>query len=152
MSRKGTAGRVLVIGMAMVVVSCGSANIASSSGPCAWVSAAEASRAIGIRVLAGYKDPDISLCTYEFTSRSGVNTDLVVGPVDQKADTFRLEHHQRIVVNGLGARAVFLRANSLDDGNSVLIVTDNGKSFLIGSEFLSLDAAKQLGAIVLRRW
>jgi hypothetical protein len=110
-------------------------------------------RAIAIDVAPARNEPEIPLCSFAFTSRSGVRTDLVVGPWNGGAIAdVRLQGRRRFVVTGLGDRAVFLQAESLDDGNSILLVTAAGRSFLVGSEFLSLAAAKQLAETVLQHW
>jgi hypothetical protein len=109
---------------------------------------------MGLALGSGENDPSIPLCTFSYTSRTGVSTDLVIGPWDVAREgairTFTMSGHRRQVVSGLGDAAVFLRAKTLDDGNSVLLVTVGNRSFIVAGEFLELNAAKQLAESVLR--
>ena len=108
-------------------------------------------RAIGTHVSPGEYDSISNTCSYQFFSRSEVNTDLVVGRFGDQFPESDLSHgRRRVAVSDLGDRAVFYRANTLDDGNSVLIVTQGSKAFLLGGEFLTLKAARSLAEIVLR--
>jgi hypothetical protein len=107
-------------------------------------------QAIGTDVSPEGYDPNSNLCTYQFFSHSGINTDLVVGPLGGITEAEVRPGHSRVAVPGLGDRAAFYRANTLDDGNSVLIVTKKNRSFILAGEFLTLKAARQLATIVLR--
>jgi hypothetical protein len=127
------------------------ARASTESGPCSWLTEAEVQRAVGTDVAPGEFDSVANMCSYQFFSRSGVNTDLVVGRFEnQFPESDLLRGRRRLVVSGLGDRAVFYRANTLDDGNSVLILTKSNQSFVLGGEFLTLNAARSLARIVLR--
>jgi hypothetical protein len=138
--------------LTVAAASCGSTNATSTkatSGPCSWLSEEEVEAAIGTDVSAGSYDAAVDLCTYEFTSRTGISTDLVVGPLSDAPGSILSARYQRVSVAGIGDRAAFFRAKTLRDGNSVMLVTKDDLTFIIGSEFLTLAAAKQLGGLVL---
>jgi hypothetical protein len=127
----------------------------AAGGPCTWLSIEDVRRIIGPNVEAGSSDPTIPLCTYAYTSKTGVSTDLVVGPWDQSAQSigsFALPNHSHEVVADLGDHAVFLKAATIDDGNSVMVVVSRNRSLLLGGEFLNRDQAKRIAALVLAKW
>jgi hypothetical protein len=63
--------------------------------------------------------------------------------------TVQLPHHTRTVIANLGDYAVFLKAATIDDGNSVLGVVSGSRSIVLSGEFLTLDQGKRLAALVL---
>ncbi len=84
-----------------------------------------------------------------------MRTDLVVGPWNlaaQTIDASEFPGHRRHVVTGVGDSAVFFEAETIDDGNSILFVSVEGRSFLLASEFVTLNEAEQLAEIVLTNW
>lgn len=112
-------------------------------------------RIVASNIEDGTNDPVTSLCTYEFTSQTGVRTDLVVGPWQQALgplESFNLPNHSRESIYGLGDRATFLKAKTIDDGNSVIVVTSGRRSLFLGSEFLTRKQAIQLARLVVARW
>jgi hypothetical protein len=128
-----------------------------NADPCTWLSDDAVRRVIGRHVEPGSNEPSIPLCTYTYTSDTGVLTDLVVGPwndavVAEPVDDFSLPNHGREIVSGLGDQAVFLRAATLDDGNNVLLVKSEDRSLLIGGEFLTREQAVRLADLVLAGW
>src|SRR5256885_1760306 len=82
------------------------ASIPTAAGDtCSWLSIEDVRRVIGQNVEAGSSDPRIPLCTYDYTSETGIRTDLVVGPWQSSAQsigTFTLPNHSREVIEDLG--------------------------------------------------
>jgi hypothetical protein len=139
---------LLTLLVAMASTSCDSLTPTATPGPCSWLTEDEVEEAIGADVSSGEYDAAADLCSYDFISRSGVSTDLVVGP-GTEADLG--SRRPRVTVSGLGDRAMFYRAKTLDDGNSMMIVTRDGHSLVLAGEFLTLKAAKHLAEIALTR-
>jgi hypothetical protein len=138
----------------VAIASCGSTGATpdrtSSSEICSWLTKTDGEQATGELVSPGEYDSISHSCSYQFFGTSGVNTDLVVardaGPLTA-ADLAK--GRTRIAVSGVGDRAVFYRAKTLDDGNSVMIATKGTRSVFLSGEFLTLAAARQLAKIVL---
>lgn len=122
---------------------------------CDWLTPAEVSAAIGIEVGDGIPTEDWS-CTFEYTSESGIRTDIVFARDDlfipENIEEFRLDDHGHEAVAGLGDAAFFLEARSIDAGNSVLVVKHSARIFTLGGEFLTLEQARILANVVLSRW
>jgi hypothetical protein len=123
--------------------------------PCKWVTKGEVERVLGTQVADGHLDSELRpfSCSFKYRSSTKVETDLVIGDWNPVLGTpgAPVPGRQRAVVAGLGDRAVFLKAKTIDEGNSVLTVTTHGSTFVIAGEFLTLDAGKQLARIVLGR-
>ena len=164
--------RVLLVVAMVSLAACSSAGSATHAAPttssvsakpsaatesCTWFTLDQVRRVIGTNVEAGRSDQTIDpLCTYTYTSKTGVSTDLVVGSwnsaLNGSIDDFQLPGRTRHDITGLGDQAVFLKTRTIDDGNSVLVVVSGKHSLLLGGEFLSLDQAKQLARLMLARW
>jgi hypothetical protein len=127
---------------------------ADRANPCTWVTNAEVEAALRVHLRnGGEPTSDLSDCTFPYISSTGISTDLVIGEWQRVlgppgAD---IPGHQRAAVAGLGDRAVFLKAETINDGNSILTVTTGDTTFAIAGEFVTLDAARQLARIVLGR-
>jgi hypothetical protein len=146
--------------VALLLAACGSTGATpdrsavtpdrSSARSCNWLTKTEVEQAIGRPVSPGEYDPTSHLCSYQFVSKSGINTDLVAardaGPITNAS---RVKGRTGVAVSGLGDDAVFYRANTIDDGNNVLIADKGDRSVFLGGEFLTLAAARQLAEIVL---
>jgi hypothetical protein len=121
-----------------------------SDDPCTWTTAAEVSAALGVPVDPPRRDPEIALCTFEFTSKTGVRSDLVIGPASLPVEAM-LDDRPRREVRNLGDRATYFEARTIDEGNSILLVEFGDRTLLIGSEFLTLPAATSLAEKILDR-
>jgi hypothetical protein len=125
----------------------------ASPDPCAWLRIEDVRRIISTNVDAGRSDATTPLCTYGYTSDSGITTDLVVGPwpaaVMGPLDAAQLPGRTKQVVPGVGDHAVFYKTRTIDDGNSVLGVSSGTRTLFLAGEFLSLEQAKRLAALVL---
>ncbi len=151
----------VILGLAFVVAGCfqssGKSNInLGLVEPCSWLRIQDVRRIIGPNVGVGAPNPHFPQCSFDYTSATGIRTDLVVGYGEvtaQSIRSFTLPNHRNQVVENLGDHAVFLEAASLDDGNNIiLVVASHNRSLLIGGEFLNLDQAKQLAALVIAKW
>jgi hypothetical protein len=133
-------------------------STAPSEDPCTWLSHEEVRDVIDRDIEPGstFSKTSFPLCTYVYTSASGVSTDLVVGPwsdaVAEAIGDYEVPNHTAEVVRDLGDEAVFLKAASLDDGNNLLLVKAGRRSLLIGGEFVTREQAIRLADLVLTRW
>jgi hypothetical protein len=155
------ARRMISVVTLLVVVPIGAACSSSdpknrgarSTDPCTWLRIEDVRRIIRVNVEVGRSEATTPLCTYAYTSASGITTDLVVGPwqasVMGPLDAARLPGRAKEVVPGVGDHAVFYKTRTIDDGNSVLGVSSGTRSLFLAGEFLTLEQAKRLAALVL---
>jgi hypothetical protein len=127
----------------------------SSVDPCEWLTVQDVQSIVDRSVEEGGSEPLFPLCTYAYTSDTGVRTDVVVGPWDEglgSVSDFNPPNHERQEINGLGESATFWKAKTIDDGNSMLVVKDKGRTLFVGGEFIQRGEATELARLALANW